>query len=116
MDKQLGDIQRDRNDLAEIDPPWAIASDSRKMHGKWEVDEFFESGRQRVSQVLQAVRATGREVRAGKALDFGCEVGRMTQALAAEFPVCTGVDISPTMVELANRFNRYGDRCKYVVN
>jgi ubiquinone/menaquinone biosynthesis C-methylase UbiE len=116
MDKHIGEIQRDWNDLAEIDPLWAIAADDRKSHGKWELDEFFETGRQRVSHVLAVVRAAGRTARPGKALDFGCGVGRMTQALAVEFRECCGVDISDRMVELANRFNRYGDRCKYVVN
>jgi SAM-dependent methyltransferase len=28
----------------------------------------------------------------------------------------TGVDIAPTMVRLARRFNRFGPRCRYLVN
>jgi len=40
----------------------------------------------------------------GKALDFGCGVGRLTQALAAHFSEVHGVDISSSMVDRANAF------------
>jgi SAM-dependent methyltransferase len=51
-----------------------------------------------------------------RALDFGCGVGRLTQALCKYFQHCIGVDIAPSMIELARKFNRYGDRCEYREN
>ncbi len=48
-----------------------------------------------------------------RALDFGCGVGRLTQALARHFNIVDGVDIAPSMIELANQFNRSGGRCRY---
>jgi 2-polyprenyl-3-methyl-5-hydroxy-6-metoxy-1,4-benzoquinol methylase len=52
----------------------------------------------------------------GRALDFGCGVGRLTQALARHFNLVERVDIVRSMIELSNKFNRYGDRCKYHVS
>jgi len=49
-------------------------------------------------------------------LDFGCGVGRLTQALAEHFERVVGVDISPAMIEGARRYNRKGDRVRYLVN
>jgi len=51
-----------------------------------------------------------------KALDFGCGVGRLTQALAVYFDEVYGVDISPSMIELAKKYNRYPDKCFYLIN
>lgn len=50
------------------------------------------------------------------ALDFGCGVGRLTQALCEHFFSCQGVDIAPSMIEQANRLNQHGHRCRYAVN
>jgi ubiquinone/menaquinone biosynthesis C-methylase UbiE len=50
------------------------------------------------------------------ALDFGCGVGRLTQALASHFEQVCGVDIAPAMIEHARRYNRQGSRCEYLVN
>lgn len=49
-------------------------------------------------------------------MDFGCGVGRLTQALAPAFGSVTGIDVSPTMIQLARRLNRYPDRVKYLLN
>jgi ubiquinone/menaquinone biosynthesis C-methylase UbiE len=50
------------------------------------------------------------------ALDFGCGVGRVTQALATHFEHVRGVDISPAMIQHARNYNRRGDRCEYMLN
>lgn len=49
-------------------------------------------------------------------LDFGCGVGRLTQPLADHFNWFYGVDIVPSMIELANKYNPHGERCKYILN
>jgi ubiquinone/menaquinone biosynthesis C-methylase UbiE len=48
-------------------------------------------------------------------LDFGCGVGRLTQALARRFAACTGVDISEEMIRKAEAINRY-PHCSYLAN
>jgi 2-polyprenyl-3-methyl-5-hydroxy-6-metoxy-1,4-benzoquinol methylase len=52
----------------------------------------------------------------GSALDFGCGVGRLTQALADHFDEVWGVDIASSMIEGARRLDRSGGRCRYLVN
>lgn len=51
----------------------------------------------------------------GSALDFGCGVGRLTQALALYFASCIGVDISQQMIQKAGSLNRYA-HCRYLAN
>ena len=51
-----------------------------------------------------------------KTLDFGCGVGRLTQALASYFDEVHGVDIAPSMIELAKQHNFYKHKCFYHLN
>jgi SAM-dependent methyltransferase len=62
------------------------------------------------------VARTGGLARRDLALDFGCGVGRLTQALAAHFQRVVGVDVAPSMVEAADRYNRFPERVSYAVN
>jgi len=55
-------------------------------------------------------------VRRGSALDFGCGVGRLTQALAPHFDRVVGVDVSPAMHDLATRLNQSPQKVSYVCN
>ncbi|HJZ76366.1 MAG TPA: class I SAM-dependent methyltransferase [Vicinamibacterales bacterium] len=103
-------------DAARTDPLWAILSDPEKRNRAWDLDEFFETGRREIARVFGDLRALGRSPEGGDALDFGCGVGRLTQALAPSFHHVTGVDISPTMIQLAGRLNRFPDRVRYLVN
>jgi ubiquinone/menaquinone biosynthesis C-methylase UbiE len=52
----------------------------------------------------------------GRCLDFGCGVGRLAQALCLHFDSSEGIDIAPSMIELANIYSHYGDRCRYHLN
>lgn len=52
----------------------------------------------------------------GRALDFGCGVGRLTQVLVTRFDHCDGVDIAASMIAEARRINRFGERVDYHVN
>ena len=102
--------------LAAQDPLWAILTDPRKKDRGWNCDEFFASGRVEAATLLQTLDVLGHPLRREAALDFGCGVGRLTQALAGAFDSVTGVDISAGMIRLARQYNRAGDRCRYVVN
>jgi SAM-dependent methyltransferase len=101
---------------AQADPLWAILSDPSRKGRKWNPREFFASGVHDVDQVLEQLEARSIRPRRGRALDFGCGVGRLSQALGARFDRCDGVDISETMITLARDFNQHGDRCRYHVN
>jgi SAM-dependent methyltransferase len=101
---------------AQRDPLWAILSDPAKRHRGWTPTEFFETGRREISLLLHQLRTLGHAPAAGAALDFGCGVGRLTQALAPSFDRVIGIDVSPTMIQIARRLNRYPSRVEYVLN
>lgn len=102
--------------FARRDPLWAILAVPGKRGGKWDPADFFATGRAEVAGVLTYLDGLGVKVRRGNALDFGCGVGRLTQALAATFEHAVGIDISTTMVRLARRYNQHGRRCRYIAN
>ena len=63
----------------------------------------METGEREISLLMHEMRSLGISVNQhGRALDFGCGVGRLTQALARRFDTVVGVDVSPQMVRLAN--------------
>ncbi|NIN67301.1 MAG: methyltransferase domain-containing protein, partial [Anaerolineae bacterium] len=79
-----------------------------KRGGRWSAEQFFETGRTDVHNMLLRLQSLGNRLNYGVALDFGCGVGRLTQALADEgFREVQGVDIAPSMIEAAEKLNRY---------
>jgi SAM-dependent methyltransferase len=113
----LAEVQRNWEIYARADPMWGVLMDPDKRGGRWDAERFFAAGREEVATVLEHVARRGVVPDyGGAALDFGCGVGRLTQALAGRFARAWGVDISPTMVELAQELNRHPDSCRYVVN
>ena len=66
--------------------------------------------------VLEKARALNASFARGRALDFGCGIGRLTQALAGHFENAVGVDIAPAMIQAAKDQNRAPGRCEYLVN
>lgn len=115
--KSLAELQRNWEGLAQTDPLWAICTAPDKRNKKWSREELLATGKREVKVVLDCVAEAGLTVdRKAPALDFGCGVGRLTQALAAHFPECWGVDISPTMISLAKEFSAHVQRCRFLVN
>ena len=99
---------------ARRDPLWAILTDPTKKGRQWDLDRFFETGAREISLALYELARFDVAITRTNALDFGCGVGRLTQALAGYFDRAVGVDISPTMIRLAERLNRHPDRVRYV--
>lgn len=95
---------------------WAILSDPTQRGNKWDRDAFFATGEEHVAEALAHVESVGAPVRGGRALDFGCGVGRLTQALADRFERVDGVDIAPSMIDQANQYNAHGDTVRYHLN
>lgn len=112
----LATLRRHWNELGRRDPLWAVLSDDSRRGGLWDPDEFFLTGVREIENLLVTLEALGRPAARRHALDFGCGVGRVTQALARHFSTCTGVDLSASMLREAERFNRHGIRCRYVLN
>lgn len=102
--------------LGKSDPLWAVLSDPDKRYGRWNEDEFFATGEREIGRVLAHGRDLERPERFGRALDFGCGVGRLTRAMAGHFRQCRGLDISAPMVEHARRLNANHPQCRFAVN
>jgi len=113
---RLRALRRHWDRLAQQDPLWAVLTDPGKRDGGWDVDQFFRAGTEELSAVLQRAARLGIVVSRRRALDFGCGVGRVTQAMAGSFERCDGVDISASMLQLARRHNRDPARCSYHLN
>ena len=50
-----------------------------------------------VEALFDTIARLGVDVGRERALDFGCGVGRVTQALCEYFTECTGIDIAPAV-------------------
>jgi 2-polyprenyl-3-methyl-5-hydroxy-6-metoxy-1,4-benzoquinol methylase len=98
------------------DPLYAALSRNKLRGNRWDPKAFFENGRLEIRDVVAYVEARGLRLRRDRALDFGCAVGRLTQALADHFQAVVGVDIAVSMVEGARKFNTHGDRVTYLAN
>ena len=112
----LKDVQKTYEDYGKDDPLYAVLSHKDAKDNKWDVDEFFASGREEIADAMEHLAKLGVTVNKGRAMDFGCGVGRLTQALCEEFEGAAGVDISYSMIESANKHNKFSDRCEYLVN
>jgi SAM-dependent methyltransferase len=112
----LDDLQTTWEALGREDPLWAILTDADKKGRRWNAKEFFVTGVREVAAMMADVRSLGDALGSRAALDFGCGVGRLTEPLADHFTEVVGVDLSPSMIRLAQQYNRKPDRCRYVVN
>ena len=107
MNNFLKESEKNWDNLAEKDPLWAILSDPSKKGRKWKIEDFFESGEKEVIELLNWLNKNGISVNFGRALDFGCGVGRLSNPLASLFSQVFGVDISSKMIELAKSYSQY---------
>jgi ubiquinone/menaquinone biosynthesis C-methylase UbiE len=110
-------LQKDWEGFAQVDPFWAICVDAGKRGNQWTKEELFETGRREIDGVMRYLRSVRLFPSADlPSLDFGCGVGRLTRALALHFCESWGVDISPTMVRLAQEFNQDRSNCRFQLN
>jgi SAM-dependent methyltransferase len=112
---RLETLARNWNELGRSDPMWAILTNGPSGN-RWDADAFFDTGTLVVEHVLGSGAELGVPGSYGRALDFGCGLGRLTQPLAEHFERVDGVDIAETMITGARTHNRHGDRVVYHVN
>jgi ubiquinone/menaquinone biosynthesis C-methylase UbiE len=108
--------RRNWNRFAKADPLWAILTAPDKTERRWKMDEFFATGRTTIETQLEWIHRYAPSLRGERALDFGCGVGRLSQALAEHFREVDGVDIAEQMLALAAKHNRHGARVRYLHN
>jgi SAM-dependent methyltransferase len=107
----ISSTQREWEELAHFDPLWAIMVKKDKQFGKWDQEEFFESGKREIDALMPSCGFSVGD--GGRALDFGCGVGRLSRALNLYFGEVYGVDISGEMIRLAKGFT---PSCTFIVN
>lgn len=76
---------------------------------------FFEGGRSYVGHWLAEVERHFGTLPRGRALDFGCGVGRLTIPMSEHFDNVVGLDIAPAMLEEARR-NSLGRQIDYFLS
>lgn len=112
LDRLFEHVSRSWRGLGDEDPFYSVATarEYRGMPAADVVKKFFESG---VGDVQTFFERTGAKrpgsFQASTCLEFGCGLGRMTQALAPHFQKTIGVDISSSHLaqarKLANQAN-----------
>ena len=112
---ELRELKRHWDAWGRQDPLWAVLTWPGKRQ-RWDPAEFFRTGREELEKVLAYAEGLHWQVPRRRALDFGCGVGRVTQAMTEHFARCDGVDIAPSMLERAAKYNRHPDRCHYHLN
>ncbi len=111
--RRLRRLQANWERFARDDPAWAILTDPAKAGGGWDIDDLLATGPPEVERWLSVVHPPPGSA---LALDVGCGLGRISQALADRFDRVLGLDIAPAMIEQARSLNRFGDRCTYQLN
>lgn len=105
--------RRDWQDLALVDPFWAVLSYPQRRLGRWDPAEFFATGEAEVDRLLSSAplgHPRGRD----SALDFGCGLGRLAPAISRRFGAYCGVDISESMVRQAERLHSSLANCTFM--
>src|SRR5689334_2315806 len=102
---RLSGLRRHWDQYGKSDPLWAILTAPDKKGNRWSVEEFLQTGRDEVAGLIAYLDERGLTSRRQSALDFGCGAGRLTHALATYFEHVIGVDIAPSMIEVARRLH-----------
>lgn len=111
----LNELKKNWNQFGKEDPYWAILTDPDKKGNRWEEKEFFETGRLLIDKKFKRLKNLNPNFSFHSALDFGCGAGRLTQGLANHFDKAVGVDIAPSMIQLAKEKNNKKN-CTFIVN
>src|SRR6476619_4242730 len=116
LGRAVGEVGATWEELARTDAFYAILSDPEKRGNKWNLDEFLATGESKIDTLMHQLADHEIPFELDAALDFGCGVGRLTQALAGRFNKVFDVDVAPSMIRRARDINKFGERCHYVLN
>lgn len=110
-------LEQNWEKFGQRDPLWSILAVSGKENSNfWKKKEFFKTGESEIKKLVKQIKLYKKDQIFNKALDFGCGVGRLTQALAKYFNEVYGIDIASSMIKLAQKYNTNKGKCKYFVN
>src|SRR4051794_28195503 len=112
----LGELRQHWQRFGHDDPLWAVLTLPGTKGGRWDTESFFATGVEEIDRLMSELTPLGVPAQRRRAMDFGCGVGRLTQALCRHFEHVDGLDIAASMLERARALNQFGDRCHYVEN
>jgi SAM-dependent methyltransferase len=112
----LDQVRRDWETLGASDPLWAVLMKPGTRHGGWDIEDFLATGRAEVDDALDHLAGLAKIDPLHRVLDFGCGVGRLSQALARHAPHVVGVDVSAPMLDTARQFDRSKGRATFILN
>lgn len=116
---ELRQVEKDWTTLGANSPLWAVLTGFGKRGEEWRSwssDAFMATGTARVDADLRWMERLGVSPESGRALDFGCGVGRLSNALARHFDEVVAVDISEPMLARARRLDTSGGRIRFLHN
>jgi len=102
----LRDTDADWRELGATEPYWAVLAAPEFLQANLDPDgvaAFYASGERDVAGVVERLCEMTGGPPTGPALDFGCGVGRLAEAMSAYADKVTGYDVSPGMLEIARR-------------
>ena len=92
-------------ELGAKDPLWAVVTWDEKRGGKWQPQDFFQTGERDVARYHDLLkRVADCPAAFDHVLDFGCGVGRLSLAWSRRARQVTGVDLSPGMIAKGREF------------
>jgi ubiquinone/menaquinone biosynthesis C-methylase UbiE len=97
----IANPEKDWRRLGELDPYYGVLRTDALKNAKItdnKKEQFFASGVKHMRICLDVASKRFNFNPGGKALDFGCGVGRLTCAMAPHFSEVIGLDISPGML------------------
>lgn len=104
----LQKLRQGWDEAARADAMFNILTLAEYQNGGWPPEEFFAHGRREVEAALQYLKEVECSPLPGFVIDFGCGVGRLTQAFgAAALGPVRGLDVSKEMIVRARQFNRF---------
>lgn len=116
LSESLDQVRRDWETLGASDPLWAVLMKPGTRNGGWDPAEFLATGREEVDRAMSQLATLTDLDQIHTVLDFGCGAGRLTQALTAYATDVTGLDVSPSMLDVARRLDETDGRCSFVHN
>ena len=108
------DTDADWRELGATQPYWGVLThkDFRTENlTARNLEALYASGAAEIGEIAGRLKAATGQTPGGRALDFGCGVGRLAEAMCAYAKDVTGYDISPGMLAEAKK---RGGKARYV--
>lgn len=102
--KQLNHYAEDWESNAQEDAFYVILCDPKYKDNQWSVTDFYHTGAEEIKRVFDFMSANKIHFNNDTFLDFGCGAGRLSKALKTKFTSGYGIDISATMIDLAQQY------------